>query len=201
MKSERLKFIEDNDIKMNYTTIFLLPMLEYSKDFFKIKEFISSYIIDELKPKLVLIFEDNNDNEEDLKEILYCLQNHEEFVSIDKDDCGDVIVTFNIPERYNDDFIMFKKGKYSKFSNNYKDVLLDNYGRVTGNGKCIMMSDALFPNHLAKKYRADQFGVSINDLPNGEVMSIPNMDLELYWKVTELSKMKKYIVNSSDNNK
>ena len=191
--SERRKFIERNNITIpNYTTIFLLPTLEYGRDFFKIEEFISAYLIDEVKTKLALVFD--NTNSEDLKEILYCLQNNENFISVEFDDEDkEVVVIINIPREYSIDFNMFKIGKYSKFSNNYKEMLLDTHGRMTGAGKCIMMSDALFPSYQARKYRADQLGVSINDLITGEVMSIPNMDKELYFKVEDLLKLEKQI--------
>ena len=59
-----------------------------------------------------------------------------------------------------------------------------------------MMIDVLHPGHLAKQYRADMMSaqykgsvpVSINDLPNGEVMSIPDIDKETYIKIGILVK-------------
>lgn len=171
-------------------------MLGYDGYFFKVKEFISAYIIDETVTKLALVFE--NTDSDDLKEILHCLQNHEEFVSINFDDKDDseVVVILKLPKEHSINFNMFKIGRYTKFDNNFKELLMEIHGRLTGAGKCIMMSDALFPNYQSKKYRADQLGVAISDLPNGETMSIPDMDRELYWKVDELSKMSKHIIKN-----
>lgn len=186
--SERKKFIEDNDLKVNMTTIFLLPLLEYTSTFLT-DEFIGAYIIDVLQPKLVLTFE--NSDTEGFKDIVWIMQQHDDFVSLEYDDDNkEVVVTFNIPKRYNEVFLNFKKGRYTKFDKEYKEILLDYHGRKTGDGKCIYMIDALYPDFLTKKYRADKLGVSPNDLPNGEVMSIPNMDMELYYKTSELNKIK-----------
>lgn len=200
--SERRKFIQENKLKDNYTTIFLLPMLEYDKDFFP-EEFISAYLIDVLEPQIACIFE--NSDSEDLKEVLDCIQNHTEFVSIEYgDDNKEVICKLKIPKEYKIDFNLFKIGRYSKFSNVYKEILLDTHGRITGAGKCIMMVDALFPDHLAKKFRADKMSalypgstpVSINDLPGGEVMSVPNWDEELYQEIDKF-KTNKHLVEAS----
>jgi len=189
--SRRKEYILRNDLQMNYTTIFLLPVLEYDDSFFP-KEFISCYIIDKLKTKLALVFE--NTNSEELKETIQNFHNHTLFDSIDYDDeSKEIVVIFNFPEEFDTDFRLFKIGRYSKFSNKFKELLLDRHGRITGNGKHIRMIDALFPDHKSKKFRADKMGVSISDLPNQEVMSIPDFDLEYYYKVDELDNIEKYI--------
>ncbi len=191
----RKKFIEENKIHTNYTTIFLLPMLEYSRDFFKIPEFTSAYLIDEEEsPKIVLVFE--NTDSEDLKELLLCIQSHEEFITLDTDE-GDVLAILTIPRQYQIDYNMFKIGRYSKFDNNFKELLLDAHGRITGDGDCIMMVDALFPNHKAKMYRAEQIGISINDLPNGEVMSVPDLSKEMYKPLEQFLKEEQLNVNNN----
>lgn len=186
--SRRKEYIEKEKIKLNYTTIFLLPMLGFDKDFYP-EEFISSYIIDITKPKLVLCFE--NTNSDNLKECLQILQNHEEFESINYDDDDkEVVLRLSIPEKHKDNYHNFKIGRYTLFDDSYKEELMDVHGRVSGNGKAIMMIDALHPSFQAKKFRAEKSGCEINDLPNGEVMSIPDMDLELYCTTSEITKEK-----------
>lgn len=189
--SRRKEYILNNDLEINYTTIFLLPVLEYDDSFFP-KEFISCYIIDKSNTQLALVFE--NTKSEELTETLQNFKNHSLYDRMEYDDEDrEIVVIFNFPKEFDTDFRLFKIGRYSKFSNKLKEILLDRHGRMTGNGKYITMSDALLPDYKSKKFRADKIGVSINDLPNGEVMSIPNFDLEYYYKVDELKKIEKYI--------
>lgn len=182
--SERKKFILDNDLKVNMSTLFLVPMLGFSNDLLT-DEFIGAYIGEELDIKLIF---ENSDNEE-LKDIIWVLSNNGFYKSLEYDDDNkELIMSFSIPSVYDIDFNLLLTGKYSKFSNELKEVLLDYHGRKTGEGKCIYMVDALMPDFKTKRYRADKLGVDINDLPGGEVMSIPNMDNERYIRVGELIK-------------
>lgn len=161
-------------------------MLGFDKDFYPL-EFISSYIIDELEPKLALCFK--NSDSDDLKECLDVLQGSSTFKNIDFDDDNNEVITIhNIPKEHYDNFKNFKIGRYTQFDTDYKELLMDVHGRVSGNGTCIMMIDALYPSFQAKKFRADKSGCNITDLPNGEVMSIPDMDQELYCRTSELTK-------------
>lgn len=191
--SERRKYIAVNDINTNYSTIFLLPMLGYKESFFKKENFISTYILEDTQKKLVLCFENSSD--EEFKGLIWQLQNHKDFLSVDYDDDNkEVVVMFTIPEERVVDFNLFKIGRYTKFSNEYKEILLEYHGRKSGAGKCIMMVDSLFPDHLAKKYRADKMSafyagstpVSINDLPGGEVMSLMDEVRENYVSTANL---------------
>lgn len=191
--NNRNKYIKSNNLNKNYTSLFLLPLLEYSSQFFP-KEFIDSYIISKNK-QIVCIFE--NSSSEDLKGTIWQMQNHDNFNSINYEDNNqEIIVIFDIPKEREVDFNLFLIGRYTKFSNDYKEILLDYHGRKTGAGKSIMMIDALFPDHLAKKYRVDKMSIpgespiSINDLPNGEVISLPDLDKEEYIKIDNLVKNK-----------
>lgn len=186
--STRKKYIVDNDLKENLTSIFILPMLEYPDEYFP-KEFISAYLINDEVSKIVCTFE--NTDGEYFKNVILEMQNHDDYVGMDYDDDNkEIFVIFNIPKEFQVDFNLFKIGRYTKFSNKYKEILLSIYGRKTGNGTCIKMVDALFPDNAAKKFRADKMGVEISDLPNGEVMSLPNMEEEEYKKTSELTKIK-----------
>lgn len=189
--SRRKEFITKNNLSVNYTTLFLLPVIEYSSKTLP-KEFISAYMIDKSNTQLALIFENTDSNQ--LKQFLVDIQNDDLYSDMTYDDDNkEIILIFNFPKDFDLDFRLFKIGRYSKFSNKLKEILLNHHGRMTGNGKSINMIDALHPDYKSKKYRADQIGISINDLPNGEVISIPNMDNELYYKVDELKTIEKYI--------
>lgn len=187
--NKRRQYIKDNKLKTTYTNIFLLPALGFNKKFYD-SNFIEVYLIDVLKPKLALIF-DNKESEEELKECIFILQNHENYVdSYFDDDNREIVIIIDFPNEFKDDFLNFKKGRYTRFSKEYKNLLLEIHGSITGDGKYITVIDALYPDYKAKKYQADKFGVSVNDLPNGEVQGIPDMDLELYKKVDELYNIK-----------
>mgnify|MGYP001614703144 CR=1 FL=1 len=187
MSGNRRKYIADNDVNTNYSTIFLLPMLGYKESFFTKSNFISAYIMEDTQKKIVLCFDNSSD--EEFKGMMYQLQSNHDFISIDyADNDQEVVVVFKVPTDREVDYNLFKIGRYTKFSNDYKETLLNYHGRKSGDGKCIMMVDSLFPNHLSKKYRADKMSalypgsvpVSISDLPGGEVMSIMTEEREFY---------------------
>jgi hypothetical protein len=198
MNNRRL-FIKNNDINTNYSTIYLLPILGYKNSFFRkdsdgdYKDLISVYLLEDTQKKMVLCFDNSSD--EDFKGTMYQLQQNKDFISIDyADNNNEVVCVFKIPEDREIDYNLFKIGRYTKFSNEYKDMLVEYHGKKSGDGKCIMMIDSLYPSHLAKKYRADKMSalfpgsipVSINDLPGGEVMSICDNDREMYVETDNL---------------
>lgn len=184
-ESVRKKWIEDNDLKMNVTTIFIVPMLEFNNSFLT-DEFISAYI-DYSNNNIVMSFE--NSDRQEFMDIVHILQKHNDWVVTDyEDDNNEIVIVFNIPVKYKNDFNAIMNGLFSKISKEYREILLDYHGRKTGAGKCIYMIDALMPCHATKKYRADKLGVSIEDLPGGEVMSIPDKKNEEWIKTSDLTK-------------
>ncbi len=188
-ESERSEYIKKNKIPENYTSIFILPVLNYFWNFYS-KEYISCYLIDELKAKIAICF--NNSDSEELKECILELQRNEHFFSIEYDNGNKEIVVFmNLPKKFDVDFGLFKIGRYSKFSVSYKETLLDFHGREVGLGLKIMMCDAIFPDKLSREYRAKSLGIDIKDLPNGETMSIPDLSRESYRKVEQYIKYEK----------
>lgn len=193
----RREYINGCDINTNYTTIYLLPMLGYPESFFPKESFISAYILENPEKKLVLCFD--NYISEEFTDMINKLQNHKDFFSIDYDDNErEVVVIFTIPKDREIDYNLFKIGRYTKLSNEYKEILLEYHGRKSGAGKCIMMIDSLYPDHMAKQYRADKMSafyigavrVSINDLPGGETMSRMDDDREFYIPTNDLIKRK-----------
>lgn len=182
-ESERAKYIRENKIEENYSSIFLLPLYGYYYSFYP-REFISTYLLDELKTKIVFCF--NNSDSEELKEVVLKLQEDNNFFSIEYDnDNKEVVITLLLPKEFKIDFALFKIGRWSKLSTEFKELLLDFHGRQQGNGKQIMMMDCLFPNHQSLTFRAKSLGVGITDLPNSEVMSIPSLEDECYRKVND----------------
>ncbi len=148
------------------------------------KQFISSFLIDGDRPQIVLIL----DTSGDIKNPLELFENRikADLIRIDSFiDTNEIAYIYEFPYRYKVDYNLFMIGMFSKLSIKYKELLLNQYGRITGNGNSITMVDALFPEGKARDYRAKQLGVKVSDLPNGEVMSIPNMEYELYASLLE----------------
>ncbi len=186
VEGERSKYIKENKIPENYSSIFILPVFQYFWNFYT-KSFISAYLIDETKTKIAICF--NNSDDEELKETILELQRNEHFFSIEYDDDGkEVVVILLLPKKFKVDFNLFKIGRYSKFSAAYKELLLDFHGRNTGMGKSIMMVDAIHPGKDSLEYRAKSIGVSVSELPNSEVMSIPDLSREEYRNVKQYIK-------------
>ncbi len=181
----RVKYIDDNGVKVNCTTLFLLPIYDMGGSDVP-DEFISAYILDKLKPKIILCFE-NEKNDKFIK-FIESLRSNENFIKEELDGENELVVYMNIPKKFHIDFNLFKIGRWSKLSNDLKNLLLTKHGRKTGAGKYISMIDALFPDANARKVQADICGVDPRDLPNGEVFQIPNLDNELYCKISELNK-------------
>jgi hypothetical protein len=141
-------------------------------------DFVSCYLIDDKTPKLVMVMttEKSENPISAISAKITAKLSHTETLS----GGGEVAYFYDFPDQYIIDYNLFTIGRYTKFSLKYKDLLLNHYGRLTGAGNNITMVDALYPDADSKQFRAKQLGVKAEDLPNGEVMSVPNMDQELY---------------------
>jgi hypothetical protein len=177
------EYVNNLDNKRNYTTMFLMPALGVNFSNMP-KQFISSFLIDGDKPQIVLILDTSGDVKNPLE--LFETRIKTDLIRIDSfPDTNEIAYIYEFPDRYKIDYNLFIVGMFSKLSIKYKELLLNQYGRITGNGNSITMVDALFPEGKAREYRAKQLGVKVSDLPNGEVMSIPNMEYELYASLLE----------------
>jgi hypothetical protein len=177
------EYVNNLDNKRNYTTMFLMPALGVNFSNMP-KQFISSFLIDGDRPQIVLILDTSGNIKNPLE--LFETRVKADLIRIDSfPDTNEIAYIYDFPPRYRVDYNLFMIGMFSKLSIKYKELLLNQYGRITGNGNSITMVDALFPEGKAREYRAKQLGVKVSDLPNGEVMSIPNMEYELYASLLE----------------
>lgn len=159
-------------LKYNHTTLYLLPCIGLSVVSMP-KSFISSYIIDDEKPKIALVFEGD----------MVILKTNAEFIEKQIINDNEYAYIYNIPKDFQVDYNLFKIGRFTKFSLKYKDLLLKHYGKISGAGEKITMIDSLYPDNISKSFRAKSLGVRVSDLPNGEVVSLPDMSKELYYEV------------------
>lgn len=159
-------------LKYNHTTLYMLPSIGLSVMSMP-KSFVSAYIIDEEKPKIALVFEGD----------MVILKTNADFIEKQIINDSEYAYIYSVPEAFEVDYNLFKIGRYTKFSIKYKDLLLKHYGKISGAGEKITMIDSLYPDNISKSFRAKSLGVSISDLPNGEVASLPSLDKELYYNV------------------
>jgi len=105
---------------------FLMPMLNIKKADLLVNGIINCYLDDNLnnmgyENHLHLLFKHNNKNFEKFNDFLDKLSHHPLYVDLyDTEGYGDVIVVFKIPEEFEKILNLFKKGKYSEFSQQYK---------------------------------------------------------------------------------
>lgn len=181
----RRKIKDENKIKMNRATLFLLPVIgqlsglksymDYSR------YFIDSYILDEESPKLVFCFD--NEDAEDLNMIFYKLANDYTLVEngVDEDELFSV---HYLPTEYRKDYFKFKEGKFSEFSDNIKEKIMKGHQRTTAIDKRAnglpgaSVWDILNPSDKKKREMANYLGVHISTIK--ELIDPPDMELEKY---------------------
>lgn len=174
----------------NKSKNFLLPMLEVK---LSDKYLLDVGFIQGGFPQIVIIFE--NVDHETLKMDIYKLQNMYLYVdACYDDDDKEVCLFFDVPKEYLDDFDLFVQGKYSKFSEKFKQLLIRKFGnkRATGinpkNGlPTISMQSALYPVDSERRALANSLGVKLEYIT--EVLDPPNFKYEEYKSIEELKKL------------
>ena len=175
---------------VDYTksTHFIMPMVDYEiADFLssdeKVNHLINCYI-DVEGQRIVIVLDNVNDNA--ILSILKFTETNPYFInSIIDDDDKEIVLFFNIPLKYKEDFDIFLTSKYSKMTENYKSKLVDVYGRQTNTRDWKPNQfDVIYPttykrNHIAKHYDVDPSLI-------GEFTSALNMDYESYKSVKDL---------------
>ena len=108
---------------------------------------------------------------------------------LDGDD--EIVLRFNVPEEYFPEFNLFIQGKYSKFADSYKKLLVRYFGReaITHNYEANVF-DAIYPQDFKRKQIAERL-YDKRDVREGlklidEVLDIPNMEKELFKPLQQL---------------
>ena len=185
--------MKSGDDYKNKSRLFLLPMLGIKLLHIN-KEREIDYLIDVnfLQigfPQIILIFD--NFDYEPLKEDIYRISNISEYIDCEySDDDKEVVLFFDVPLKFKKDFELFVKGKYSKFSENYKKVLIEEYKsyRNTGLNKFnlpkVSIYDAIYPLESTRRMIADELEQNIELIE--EVLDAPNLDKEEFKYIDEL---------------
>ncbi len=176
------KIKKNGKIKHTFATSFLLPTIGYSEREFT-NRLINVHIDKDLEDPMLIIVIDNN---QDLSEsYLQKLKSNPIFVDCDINET-EIAIKFRIPPKYHNIFRCFIKGKYSEFSNEYKQILTNIYGyEVFQSGTLVSIYDAIYP----RKDKIRQIMESLNvekSIKLTEVFDIPNLSYEIYQHVDEL---------------
>lgn len=126
------KINRDKSEDFNKSTVFLLPMIKADRDFLN-KNFHSIV-------NLYYYCEEDLDYNNAYKNRIYCVFKQETFdlskaeglfncpEYLGKLERGDYLIfVFRVPDIYLHDFLMFKKGLYSRMSPEYKELLIKSY--------------------------------------------------------------------------
>lgn len=159
--------------KITKSTLFIREMLEYSPLFYGIN-FYNCYIeIGNLSMWLVFkkpLYDKNYSN------VKFELQNNPNFKTYINNEEYELF-NLKIPEKYEEDFLRFLKGNYSKMSNEYKETITSLHlhaSRISYKN----INDILFPSKEKIEALAKFLGVS--ELPNNEIFDIPDLEEEVF---------------------
>ena len=155
-----------NTVKYNKTVHFLLPMLGLQLGYFS--TLVNCYISDKNRPDidnyhLFLLYKYKDDK----------IRGIEGFRTEYRTDDGHMYV-FRIHPDFEEDYLKFILGKYSEFSEGYKKQINRLLPKPVPNQNVFKV---IMKTPEAKKVIEERIGQSIG---NQEVMSIPNMDEEIY---------------------
>ena len=115
------------EVKKNYTFRFLFPMIPLKDKDLVTEQYRSIHLgTGEYEDKLVVTYLPSNDIEfAEVDTKIGTVAN----LNTDKDlEDGRIAYVFDIPEKYKGEIELFKQGKYSEFSIDYKTQLLDFWG-------------------------------------------------------------------------
>lgn len=173
---------ELEDKKLNICAKFVLPMVAINHNNLP-KEFINSYIDREYH--VYIVFEKDNNFVNLNQNYLQYLKDNNEYIESYEEDTDEYIIKFNIPEEYYKEFDLFIQGKYSKFSENYKNRLCFYFGRKSiKEGHLVNIVNAIYPEDFKRLQIAKHLDVDVSLIR--EVYDPPNLTKELYNNITNL---------------
>ena len=190
---ERLEWLENNgyitdggSISHTKTTRFLMPLIgisEYSIEHIKHKMLINAHIKDK-EEKLICVILNKLDFPEESKAYVLIQNLNEHFIDCIEED-QEYILIYRIPEHFHEDYELILKGKYSKTSVPYKEVLLRVHGVQTHTESHLgTVHDVLYPTEIKRKQYADFLNVEIALID--EVCSRPRLPYELFQTIEQL---------------
>lgn len=194
--SLRKEWLEKNN-NISKSKVFLFPMLQiplyHVND--KINYLLDVTFVQMGFPQIVLTF--NNIDDIPLKEDLYRLSVHHCYVDSEYgDEDKELNMFFDVPREFKKDFELFTQGCYSKFSDEFKHLLVKYHGTARNKGISpktglpnVNIYDVIHPTDELKKLMAKQLSTDnavIDWKMITEVLDPPNIDVESFKTIEEL---------------
>lgn len=161
---------------------FVLPMIGINYKQLP-RNFVNSYIT--LNYDVVMCF-DKTDNYDVifLAFLENVVKNNRSYISYE-DGEDEVVIYFTVPERWRDDFDTFISGKYSTFTDKYKDVIVRFFGKKSQpEHHEVSEYDIITAPVFKRKEFAEWLDVDVSLIK--EVFQRPNMDREMYSPIEDL---------------
>lgn len=174
--------------KKNYCCSFILPMVGVNYKNLP-TNFINAYITSDYGINMVF------DKTEDYDVIFYHyvdnLKTKNVYLNNHLEEEDEVILKFNIPKLYHEEFELFKIGKYSQFDNNYKKLLVSYFGQKSMKDSHLVYEyNVIYPQDFKRQQIAERLYDS-RDLKEGlkfitEVLDTPDLNKEIFKTIDEL---------------
>jgi hypothetical protein len=156
----------------NLSTTFILPMLSRPWVWYGNK-LINFYLGDVNRPEydrhILVLFEYSDDD--DFIKLEQNLRNHPQYIEDYDPNSETVMFVFSIPDEFNDDYNLFKKGKYSHFSTKLKHAIL---GSQTSG-----INFEILTRSKARKERLESH-LEVKIDPSAELYSAPDNSKEVF---------------------
>lgn len=179
----------DGSIKHTLTSTFLLPTVGVNLKGFG-RSFINAYISTE-KFISVYVVCNNNDNDTGLLSAIVKARINDNFIETEVIE-DEIIIKFKIPQEYYEIYKLFLTGKYSKFPDQYKKVLVGIYGiEVIQHDHTVLEYDILFPRDYKRKQiarRLSNINSEVDYKLIDEVIDAPDLEYETFKELKDIIK-------------
>ncbi len=178
----RRKRIEKN--KKNKCNPFILPMVGINYRNLP-SNFINSYISKDYH--VIMVFDKTDEYDEIFYHFLDRTRNNIRWYRSSEEDIDEISLVFEIPEIYKNNFDLFMLGRYTEFTESYKGVLCNFFGKKTRKElehlEDMTEFDVIYPREFKRKQIAEHlsYNNSVIDWKIiNEVLSRPDLEKEIY---------------------
>lgn len=162
--------------------MFVLPMCSINYKSFP-NNFINCYIND--SDEIIAVF-NIPEIPELFKEFLSYIEDNKNYTKYEED-IDEISLYFTIPNECKENYNLFLKGKYSKFTESYKQLLCEYYGRISRRTDYkVNLINVIYPEKFKKQQIADNLGVNISLIE--ETLDRPDLTKEIYKSINQLKK-------------
>lgn len=175
--------IELEGVKLNKCCSFVLPMCEVNYKTFP-ENFINCYLHPDTNDKIVAVFEKPKEGDTKFSMFLDYIKFNRNYIAYEED-IDEISLYFKIPDRNKKNYQMFLQGKYSKFSNEFKELLKGYFGvRSIKETYKVNVIDVIVPQEFKRQQVADRLGVDVSLIE--EVLDKPDLVAETYKPIDKL---------------